>query len=64
MQGSMHHEILLALSGYPGNSFILSKDSGLIEVTVIVKQAVMYGWHNVSRWTQRFPSYIPVKSAC
>lgn len=32
MQDSFHHEILLALSGYPGNTFRVSKETGNIEV--------------------------------
>lgn len=33
---SMHHEVLLALSGYPGNTFAVSRDSGLFEVSKYV----------------------------
>ena len=35
MQGSLHHEVLLALSGYPGDAFRVSKDNGSIEVTTV-----------------------------
>ena len=28
----MHHEVLLALSGYPGHTFAVSRESGLFEV--------------------------------
>ncbi len=34
--GTMHHEVLLALSGYPGNSFRNSKDSDIIEVMEVI----------------------------
>ena len=29
---NMHHEVLLALSGYPGHTFAVSRESGLFEV--------------------------------
>ncbi len=32
MEASLHHEILLALSGYPGNAFRVSQESSNIEV--------------------------------
>lgn len=32
MDDSLHHEILLALSGYPGNAFRVSKEDSSIEV--------------------------------
>lgn len=30
----MHHEVLLVLSGYPGNTFAVSRESGLYEVCI------------------------------
>ena len=29
---TLHHEVLMALAGYPGNLFMVSKDSGVLEV--------------------------------
>lgn len=37
MQDSLHHEILLALSGYPGDAFRVSKETLTIEVGVCVE---------------------------
>lgn len=28
----LHHEVLMALAGFPGNVFMLSKDNGVLEV--------------------------------
>jgi len=46
----MHHEILMALSGYPGNIFRVSNDDGTIEVSSIVVHndpvPVMYDGHS------------------
>ena len=33
----MHHELLQALAGYPGNAFIVSKETGLFEVGCMSK---------------------------
>lgn len=30
----MQHEVLLALSGYPGNAFTVCRETGLFEVSV------------------------------
>lgn len=39
MQGSVHHELLLALSGYPGSIFRVSKEDSSIEVINLVTLA-------------------------
>lgn len=35
MQGSLHHELLLGLSGYPGNVFRVSKETMKMEVAMV-----------------------------
>ena len=41
----MQHEVLLALSGYPGNAFTLCRETGLFEVSVyptVVKSGLTF----------------------
>ena len=42
---SLHHEVLLALSGYPGNVFAASRETGLFEVRAVAEVAQVVEQH-------------------
>ena len=70
MEDSLHHEILLALSGYPGNAFRVSQETSTIEVVInhdshpIPHKPVFCDVYPHFRWTPHSPSSTPVKSPC